>query len=99
MSAFVTRCMAALQNLDGGQRSTGFMYMTGFGVTQDRVEALRWLLLAAAQGEPQALEMVANCYEHGRGASCDAHLARAYYSRAVAAGSHTAADAVADFRV
>jgi uncharacterized protein len=91
--------MAALQNLDGGQRSTGFMYMTGFGVTQDHAEALRWLLLAAAQGEPQALEMVANCYEHGRGTSRDGYLARVYYSRAVAAGSCTAADALADFRV
>jgi hypothetical protein len=44
--------MAALRNLDGGQRSTGFVYMTAFGVTQDHAQALRWLPLAAATESP-----------------------------------------------
>ncbi len=74
------------------------MYLAGFGVTQDHAEALRWLLLAAAQGDAQALEMVANCYEHARGAARDTDLALHYYSGAQAAGSCTAADNSADLR-
>jgi len=38
-----------LAQYDLGQR-----YDLGVGVTKDRIEALKWLMLAAAQGQPDA---------------------------------------------
>ena len=66
------------------------MYGGGDGVAQDLAEALRWSQLAAAQGHPQALFMVADYYKFGCGVRKDNAAAIRWYLRAAAAG-HTAA--------
>jgi TPR repeat protein len=41
------------------------MYLLGEGVRSDPDEALRWLRLAAAQGEGQAMRLLADLYRDG----------------------------------
>ena len=41
----------ALQGDHSAQRAIGFMYYSGLGVPTDRVESVKWLRLAAAQGD------------------------------------------------
>ena len=54
---------------EGGQSDAqynlGFMYVLGEGIQSDPDEGLRWLLLAAAQGEGAAMRLMADLYRHG----------------------------------
>ena len=52
--------LAAAQGLDAAQCSLGNMYRHGYGVAQDRNEALRLYQLAATQGLPQAFLAATN---------------------------------------
>ena len=45
---------AAEQGISDAQGMLGLMLITGRGVPQDRVEAFKWLSLAAAQGNNKA---------------------------------------------
>ena len=45
---------AAEQNLGPAQRNLGRCYLRGDGVAKDLVEAYKWLLLAARQGDEHA---------------------------------------------
>jgi len=46
--------LAAEQNFGLAQRRLGIMYMDGTGISQDNVEAHKWLNLSAAQGDTDA---------------------------------------------
>ena len=48
---------SALQGFAPAQSNLGMLYLAGAGVPQDRVEAYAWLLLAAEQGERDALDL------------------------------------------
>ncbi len=54
---------SALQGFAPAQSSLALLYLTGAGVPVDRVEAYAWLARAAAQGEPEALVMVAGVWK------------------------------------
>lgn len=45
---------SAFQNFAPAQTSLALLYWAGAGVSEDRVDAYAWLLLAAAQGEREA---------------------------------------------
>ena len=50
---------SARQGYPLAQTSLGVLYGAGDGVPEDRLEACYWLMRAAAQGEPDAMAMVA----------------------------------------
>ena len=86
---------AADQGLDAAQLEMGdSVYSNGTGNTDEDPEALRWFQLAAAQGLPRALFMVAFCHELGHGVSEDKAEALIWYKRAAAAGVTRAARCV-----
>jgi len=82
--------LAAAQGLDGAHHTLG-MYLHCQGDDHDRAEALRFYQLAAAQGHPDALLVVAQCHEYGQGVAADVAEAIRWYRRAQAAGSAEAA--------
>jgi TPR repeat protein len=47
------------------QYNLGFMYLLGEGVTSDAAEGLRWLRLAADQGEESSFRLLADLYRNG----------------------------------
>jgi uncharacterized protein len=47
------------------QYNLGFMYLLGEGVQGDHEEGLRWLRLAADQGEGPAMRLLADLYRNG----------------------------------
>jgi TPR repeat protein len=56
---------AAERGDSDAQYNLGFMYLLGEGVRGDHQEGLRWLCLAAAQGEGQAMRLLADLYHDG----------------------------------
>ncbi len=74
------------------------MYDEGNGVARDYTEALRLYQLAAAQGHPWALFIVADCHEKGRGVRKNKAAAIRWYRRAQAAGKRVAAAALRRLR-
>ena len=66
----------------------------GYGVAQDRAEALRWFKLAAAQGLSEALYCVGHFYEMGWSVAADRAEAIRWYKRAQAVGDSIAAGAL-----
>lgn len=51
---------SALQGFAPAQTSLAMLYLAGAGVSEDRVEAYAWLLLASAQGERDAVGLEAD---------------------------------------
>jgi len=51
---------SALQGFAPAQTSLAMLYLAGAGVSEDRVEAYAWLLLALAQGERDAVGLEAD---------------------------------------
>jgi len=56
---------AAERGQSDAQYNLGFMYVLGEGIQSDSEEGLRWLRLAAAQGEGAAMRLMADLYRHG----------------------------------
>ena len=56
---------AAERGHSDAQYNLGFMYLLGEGVQSDPDEGLRWLRLAAAQGEGSAMRLMADLYRNG----------------------------------
>jgi len=81
--------LAAAQGLDAAQFSLGTLCFTG-----DRTEALMWMQSAAAQGHPEATCIVAFCHQFGLSVAADVEEAVRLYTRARAAGSQRAAEAL-----
>ena len=75
------------------------MYENGFGVAQDRGEAVKWCTLAAQQAFPVACSTLAGYHEQlcvqGVGQARDRQAAVALYSRALKGGFAQAKDALA----
>jgi hypothetical protein len=65
----------------------GRMLLQGAGVPRDAAAAFQWFARAAAQHDPEALNMVGRCYENGWGAPIDLQQAAASYC-AAAEGGH-----------
>jgi len=84
--------LAAAQGLDAAQCQLGIKYSEGNPyVALDEAEALRLYQLAAAQGHPTGLFLVADCHEQGWGVRKSKAAAIRWYKRAQAAGDPTAA--------
>lgn len=58
MAAYDHFRRAAEQEHGGAMYALGFMYATGYGVSQSNYEALRWFRLARAQSYPVASELL-----------------------------------------
>jgi TPR repeat protein len=56
---------AAVRGHSDAQYNLGFMYVLGEGVPSDHEEGLRWLKLAAAQGNCMSLSLLAGLYRNG----------------------------------
>jgi TPR repeat protein len=82
--ALVLIGQAALQGLDEAQMSMGIL-------SKDWNETLRWYQLAAAQGHPEAMCILAYGHHTGHGVAVDEDEAIRLYTRARAAGSKRAA--------
>lgn len=80
------RC-AAECGVTAAQVRLGRMLLDGTGAPRDEAAALRWFTRAAAQRDPEALNMVGRCHENGWGVSPDLERAAVSY-RASAAGGH-----------
>ncbi|MBQ7311324.1 MAG: SEL1-like repeat protein [Alistipes sp.] len=68
------------------QRSLGYCYAHGLGVTQDYTEAVKWYRKAAEQGEAVALNNLGYCYEFGQGVTKDIAEAVKWYRKAAEQG-------------
>jgi len=68
----------------------GLMYDNGYGVPQDRVEALRWFSRAAGRGYADAQYHLAFMYHHGRGVQRSQTEALRWYRAAAAQGQPAA---------
>ncbi|MBK7001272.1 MAG: SEL1-like repeat protein [Rhodoferax sp.] len=53
--SFLLLMRAAEKGLAAAQARVGLAYATGTGVAEDLIEAAKWFMLAAAQGEPSAI--------------------------------------------
>jgi hypothetical protein len=84
--------LAAEQGHDGAQCQLGCLIGEGNTyIVHDDAESLRWLKLAAAQGHPVSLRLVADSYERGLGCRKSKAEAIRWYRRAAAAGEPEAA--------
>jgi len=62
------------------------MLLEGTGVAKDEEAAWRWFMVAARDGDAQAMNMVGRCYENGFGVTADFARAAVWYERAARAG-------------
>jgi TPR repeat protein len=69
----------------------GFMYVTGEGIPQDYVNALKWFHLAADQGQANAQCFLGLMYFEGRGVPRDYVSGYMWLSLAAAGGIEDAA--------
>lgn len=83
---------AGLQGHPLAQKSLGFAYANGLGVTQDYAKAAQWHHMAAEQGDSDAQHNLGYLYAGGRGVSLDYVQAHMWYNIAAALGSAGAAD-------
>jgi TPR repeat protein len=91
--------LAAAQGLDAAQCQLGALisdgyHSGGYRIAHDPAEGLRLFQLAAAQGCPEALSMVAECHQFGSGVASDVAEAIRWYRRAQTAGNADAADII-----
>jgi TPR repeat protein len=93
--AFHYFLMAAVAGNADAQYRVGYCYLTGEGVQQDEITAVKWFQQGAAQGEPQSEFHLASCYEHGWGGLYqDLDQARRWYQAAQQQGYPGAAEAL-----
>jgi len=91
VEALVLFRLAAEQNLDTAQLWLGkIVYEGGRCPEENYAEALRWFMLAADQGYPDALFFVGHMHEHGHGVRAEKAEAIHWYRLAASAG-HTRA--------
>ena len=72
------------------QRSVGYCYRNGLGVTKDEYEAVKWYRKAAEQGEATAQNNLGNCYYSGSGVAQDYAEAVKWYRKAAEQGEDVA---------
>jgi hypothetical protein len=83
---------AGLQGHVLAQKSLGFTYANGLGVTQDYAKAAQWHHMAADQGDADAQHNLGFLYASGRGVEADFVQAHMWYNIAAAHGSGDAAE-------
>ena len=69
------------------QRSVGYCYQYGLGVTKDEYEAVKWYRKAVDQGESWAQCNLGYCYEKGLGVTKDEYEAAKWYRKAAEQGN------------
>ena len=72
------------------QRSLGYCYEFGLGVTQDYAEAVKWYRKAAEQGHARAQNNLGVCYEYGEGVTKSITEAVKWYKKAAEKGDENA---------
>lgn len=72
------------------QYAMGMASLSGNGIPKDLPQALRWLQLAAAQDQPEALAMLGAMFEEGTGVAADPQAAFDYYRKAAELGDRGA---------
>lgn len=73
------------------QRTIGFMYLKGKGVSKDPVAALKWLRAAADEGDANAMYRLGQVYDEGLAdVNPDLKTAVQWYEKAAAAGDKDA---------
>ena len=82
--------MAADQGSGFAQYNIGFLYMNGWGVTQNYAEAMRWFRMAADQGITAAESNIGWMVARGEGVTKDCSIARQWLEKAAAAGDASA---------
>ena len=92
--------LAAKQGHCAAQKMLHFYYTSAHGkvVTRDEAAAVRWLTLAAQQGDVGSCEELAARFEDGDGVDADLARAIAWYARAAELGSQSAQQRVAVLR-
>jgi TPR repeat protein len=83
---------AGLQGHSLAQKSLGFAYAIGLGVTLDYAKAAEWHHMAAEQGDSDAQHNLGYLYAGGRGVGQDFIQAHMWYNIAAAHGSAGAAE-------
>ena len=83
---------AGLQGHPLAQKTLGFAYANGLGVTRDYSKTVRWHQLAADQGAVDAQNNLGYLYAQGQGVSQDIIEAHMWYNIAAAHGSTGAAE-------
>ena len=68
------------------QRSVGYCYQYGLGVTKDEYEAVKWYRKAVDQGESWAQCNLGYCYQYGLGVTKDEYEAVKWYRKAAEQG-------------
>ena len=69
------------------------MYKNGYGCKQDYKNAIKWLEKAAAQGNSDAMYLIASCYYYGgNGIKKDIAKAKEWMQKSADAGNETAID-------
>ncbi|MCZ6592664.1 MAG: peptidoglycan-binding protein [Alphaproteobacteria bacterium] len=82
---------AGLQGHPLAQKSLGFAYANGLGVTRDYAKSAQWHLMAADQGDSDAQRNLGYLYAGGQGVDRDIVQAHMWYNIAAAHGSAGAA--------
>ncbi len=82
---------AGLQGHPLAQKSLGFAYANGLGVTQNYAKTAQWHLMAAEQGDSDAQQNLGYLYAGGQGVDQDIVQAHMWYNIAAAHGSAGAA--------
>jgi hypothetical protein len=77
---------AAEQGDIGKQIELGYMYITGYGVSQDFAEAAKWYRNAAEQGDAGAQAYLGDMYREGKGVQQDYDEAIKWYRMAAEQG-------------
>lgn len=82
---------AGLQGHPLAQKTLGFAYANGLGVTQDYAKTAQWHLMAAEQGDSDAQHNLGYLYAGGQGVGQDIIEAHMWYNIAAAHGNADAA--------
>ena len=69
------------------QNSLGLRYDYGYGVTQDRAEAVKWYRIAADHGDPHSQANLGSMYSKGEGVAKDLVQAHVWFNVAGANGN------------
>nr|WP_216856751.1 tetratricopeptide repeat protein [Acidisoma sp. S159] len=77
--------------------SIGFLYMKGYGPTENYAKARHWLLRADADGSGDADNMLGVMYEEGYGVPSDSQTAMKWFTRGSHRGSAGAEDNIGKF--
>jgi len=69
------------------QNYLGNMYSSGWGVNEDKAQALVWYQLSAEQGYDIAEVNLGYMYQYGQGVQADRNIAIQWYSKAAIQGN------------